>query len=97
MVRLQWGDNAYKNVFTARSAVGLVDMCIKKGVCANDVDHRGDSILMHAVRRDMTAVIRKLLLAGADASLSNDDGDTALHFAMKYSRDGDNIIRYLQG
>jgi ankyrin repeat protein len=53
------------------------------GAVVNAVDERGWSPLMHAATKNEFEAIEVLLKAGADPSLTNSDGLTALDLAIK--------------
>lgn len=59
-----------------------VDFLLKEDPNPNLQDSAKQSALHIAVRKNHTQVVRLLLSNGADVSLQNDDGMTALHFAV---------------
>lgn len=54
---------------------------LAQGMAVNTRDPNGNTALMLAVRHRQAAAVRKLLDSGADTTLLNKDGSTALHLA----------------
>jgi ankyrin repeat protein len=65
---------------------GMVDLLIAKGAKVNYVDKLGMTPLLYAASIDWgdTAVIQKLIAAGADAQMKTPEGRTALDLARTY-------------
>jgi hypothetical protein len=61
--------------------VEVVTNLIQWGVEVNTRDKNGWTALMHACRRGFVETAKALLAAGADATVSTDDGKTALTLA----------------
>lgn len=63
---------------------GVVKLLLGKGANINALAPNQSSVLMMAVREGHEQLVKDLLSAGADPRVSNDWGDTALTWAMRY-------------
>lgn len=66
--------------------VATIDTWLKNGVPVNTRDNNGDTALMIAVAHQQVAVVKKLLAMGADPSLINRHGQTAMELARGLQR-----------
>lgn len=66
--------------------VATIDTWLNKGVPVNTRDGSGDTALMIAVANQQVAVVKKLLARGADPTLVNRNGKTALELARGLQR-----------
>jgi ankyrin repeat protein len=69
---------------------GAVDVLVKAGGRVNDRDIRGVTPLIAAVAGDRSdpALVKKLIAAGADVNARDNNGESALDWAMKFGNPG---------
>ena len=68
--------------FTGR----VIDEVLKSGVDINQTGNKNYTMLMHAADRSHPSLVKQLLDKGADASLTNEKGETALDIAVREGR-----------
>ena len=72
----------------------LLPIFLEKGVDVNRRDDQGMTALMlNADHYCFKDVIKPLIQAGADIQVADNDGNTALHYALQYGDQG--VARYL--
>jgi len=77
------------------SSLEIVAVLLESGAEVNAVTHIGLTPLMNAVEADNTSLVKLLLSRGADPSIKNFQGRTALDIAVKNRKNGE-IIRLLK-
>ena len=87
------GSNAFAGIGPHRNRGAIIQMLVMAGGDPNHQDVVGCTPLMLAVVAGDASYVRALLRAGASANLLNGNGESALTFAIVWSRD--NIARIL--
>ena len=69
-----------------KDAGRVVDFLVKVGVDVNAGDVDGVTALMLAAKFGLLFIVRRLLLRGADAALTDAAGNTAMHYAHAFNQ-----------
>ena len=82
--RTLYGSSAIHGASQTGLSVQKIKLLSNYGVNINVQDHEGDTPLSESLYRVNNAATEALLQRGADCTIVNDKGDTALHAAARY-------------
>ena len=78
----------------------VIDLLLDGGFSANYRVKDGTSVLMLAAMRNTPAIVKRLLDAGADTTVKNDAGETAIDLALKnenFAEGAEDVLERLRG
>ena len=89
-------DDSYGNPLHVASTASVAELLLDEGADASFIDHWGGSPLVSAITASRDAVVKILLLRGADPNYScQSDGNSLLHIACLKRPPNQNIISLL--